>query len=134
MPTAESVRTRSRTGKSSIFYAFGEDDEDDLDEERARMSAPRSRARMETNASCKSRACSLPGDYMGNLSATYSVNDVARRSTLAAQALGVSKSAHRRTVAGAFYKGARKHHPDKGGDKEDFQVLREAYARLLLER
>lgn len=112
-----------KSARSSVFFAFGDNDSDEDDYE------PMSRTeRFNTTASTRSRAQSVP------LSNQFSVSDVARRETLAAQALGVSKTAKRGTVAGAFYKGARKHHPDKGGKKDDFQVLREAYARLLLER
>lgn len=110
----------TKSCRSSVFFAF--DDNDSDDDSLSRMD------RANTMASTRSRAQSVP------LSNKFTVDDVARRDTLAAQALGVSKSAKRGTVAGAFHKGARKHHPDKGGQKDDFQVLREAYARLLSER
>jgi len=88
--------------------------------------------RCDTTSSCAARAgrhMSLPVNYT-NLSHKFTVDDVSRRRTLAAQALGVRKTAAGHEVSGAFYKGARQVHPDKGGQKEDFQVLREAYARL----
>jgi len=66
-----------------------------------------------------------------SISSQFTAKDVAKRQTLAAKALGVSKEAGRKTVMKAFRDGARTHHPDKGGDKDDFQVLNEAYTKLL---
>jgi hypothetical protein len=93
------------------------------------------RSRLDTATTTKStRSHSLPDATFANISKTFTVSDVARRPTQAAAALGVTKNAGRRTVAAAFYKGAKQTHPDKGGHKEDFQVIREAYAKMLNER
>jgi len=86
------------------------------------------RKRTETQASMQHQRHTV---NLSGLAEKFTVNDVGRRATLAAEALGVRRDAGRSTVAGVYYKGARKLHPDKGGQKEDFQVLREAYAKLL---
>jgi hypothetical protein len=57
-------------------------------------------------------------------------NEVSKRRTLAARALGVSKDASRKTVAKAFRDKARVYHPDKGGDTDDFKLVNVAYKRL----
>ena len=44
--------------------------------------------------------------------------------------LGVSKSASDDEIKNAYRKMARSHHPDKGGDKETFQKIQEAYETL----
>jgi len=64
------------------------------------------------------------------ISKEFSTRQVASRKTVAAQALGVQRHAGRKTVKQAFKDSALMLHPDKGGDKEDFQVINEAY-RLL---
>ena len=45
-------------------------------------------------------------------------------------ALGVKSTATASQLKRAYYKLAQKHHPDKGGDKDQFQVIGEAYAVL----
>lgn len=57
-------------------------------------------------------------------------DEVAKRRTLATQALGVNRDAGRRTVTKAFRSHVRSHHPDKGGDPKNFQVLHAAYSSL----
>lgn len=64
------------------------------------------------------------------LSSKVTTAEVSKRRTIAAQALGVPKTAGRKTVVAAFRKGAKELHPDKGGCTEDFQVLNEAYILL----
>ncbi|MCC7570981.1 DnaJ domain-containing protein [Candidatus Micrarchaeota archaeon] len=44
--------------------------------------------------------------------------------------LGVSKDASEKEIKKAYRKMAMKHHPDKGGDPEEFKKLSEAYAVL----
>lgn len=44
--------------------------------------------------------------------------------------LGISKSASDDEIKNAYRKMARSHHPDKGGDKETFQKIQEAYETL----
>jgi len=123
---AQTGAQTAKSARSSVFFAFDDDDSDEASDDDCE---PVSRTeRSNTACSTRSRAQSVP------LSNLFSVSDVARRETLAAQALGLSKTARRGTVAAAFHKCARKHHPDKGGKKDDFQVLREAYSRLLAER
>jgi len=46
------------------------------------------------------------------------------------QTLGVSKDANQQDIKKAFRKLASKHHPDKGGDPEQFKVVQEAYETL----
>lgn len=46
------------------------------------------------------------------------------------QILGVSKEASDDEIKRSFRELARKHHPDKGGDKEQFQKIQEAYEVL----
>jgi hypothetical protein len=60
----------------------------------------------------------------------FTISDV-QRPSLAAEAMGIRKEAKKKTLADAYHKGVRKHHPDKGGRKSHFQVLREAYSVLL---
>lgn len=45
--------------------------------------------------------------------------------------LGVSKGASSDEIKTAYRKLAREHHPDKGGDKEQFQKIQEAYENLI---
>lgn len=45
--------------------------------------------------------------------------------------LGVSKTATVDEIKTAYRKLAREHHPDKGGDKETFQNIQEAYENLI---
>lgn len=148
-------RPTVQSAASSVFFCFDNQEEDAAANEETTeddSSPPQSgrrqseysnlggeqRSRNDTatsNVSNRSAGrMSLPANYQDNLSTHFQVNDVARRPTLAAKALNVSKTAGRRTIAGAFRQGAKSHHPDKGGQKEDFQVLREAYTRLLSER
>jgi len=65
-----------------------------------------------------------------SLSHQFQQKDVVGRPTIAAQALGVSKDAGRKTVTKAFREGARQLHPDKGGNTEDMQILNAAYQKL----
>lgn len=44
--------------------------------------------------------------------------------------LGVSKGSSRDEIKKAYYKLAHKHHPDKGGDEEEFKKVNEAYQTL----
>jgi DnaJ-class molecular chaperone len=44
--------------------------------------------------------------------------------------LGISKEATQEEIKLAYRKKAREHHPDKGGDKEDFQKVQKAYEIL----
>mmetsp|Transcript_52818 Transcript_52818/g.123551 ORF Transcript_52818/g.123551 Transcript_52818/m.123551 type:complete len:515 (+) Transcript_52818:94-1638(+) len=66
-------------------------------------------------------------DSRHGLAHRFAREEVARRATIAAQALGVKKTAGRKTVAHAFRDAARVLHPDKGGSTADFQVINEAY-------
>lgn len=155
---AQRPSDRKTTAASSVFFCFGDENSDEEDEEAMGTESSaaqssrrnttgagsgteswnlggRNRARVDTETSFGgTRSMSLPGNAHGMLSAKFTVNDVARRETLAAEALGVRKNARKHTVATAFRKEARNMHPDKGGMKEDFQVLREAYANLLQTR
>lgn len=45
--------------------------------------------------------------------------------------LGISKNANQDDIKSAYRKLAREHHPDKGGDKEKFQQIQEAYEHLI---
>jgi len=56
--------------------------------------------------------------------------EAARRKTVAAEALGVKKTAGRKTVTQAFRKHVLKHHPDKGGNTVAFQAINAAYNNL----
>lgn len=44
--------------------------------------------------------------------------------------LGISKTSTQDEIKASFRKLAREHHPDKGGDKEKFQKIQEAYETL----
>ena len=44
--------------------------------------------------------------------------------------LGVQKNASEDEIRNAYRKLARKNHPDKGGDKDTFQKIQEAYETL----
>jgi DnaJ-class molecular chaperone len=44
--------------------------------------------------------------------------------------LGISKSASDDEIKNSYRKLARTHHPDKGGDKDKFQKIQEAYETL----
>jgi len=44
--------------------------------------------------------------------------------------LGVSKNASNEDIKNAYRRLARTHHPDKGGDKDQFQKIQEAYETL----
>lgn len=44
--------------------------------------------------------------------------------------LGVDKGASQKEIKKAYYKLAHKHHPDKGGDEEEFKKINEAYQTL----
>ena len=46
------------------------------------------------------------------------------------QTLGVNKNADGQSIKGAYRKLASKHHPDKGGDAEQFKKIQEAYDTL----
>jgi len=48
--------------------------------------------------------------------------------------LGVSPTASDRELKNAYRKACLRLHPDKGGDKQQFQQLQDAYARILEER
>ena len=43
------------------------------------------------------------------------------------ETLGVSKDADQKDIKKAFRKLASKHHPDKGGDPEQFKTVQVAY-------
>lgn len=60
----------------------------------------------------------------------YDPVEASRRKTVAAEALGVTKTAGRKTVTQAFRKHVLKHHPDKGGNTVDFQAINAAYSNL----
>src|SRR4051794_691371 len=45
--------------------------------------------------------------------------------------LGVSPNATQKEITNAYRKLALEHHPDKGGSKEKFQEISEAYQKLL---
>ena len=45
--------------------------------------------------------------------------------------LGVSQTATDKEIKKAYHKKAMIHHPDKGGDKETFQKIQEAYEKLM---
>jgi hypothetical protein len=47
------------------------------------------------------------------------------------EVLGVNKSATRSDIDGAYMRLRSKHHPDKGGDPEMFQKVREAYEEAM---
>lgn len=44
--------------------------------------------------------------------------------------LGISRNATEEQIKDSYRKLARRHHPDKGGNKEDFQKIQDAYERL----
>ena len=44
--------------------------------------------------------------------------------------LGVEKDADYNAIRKAYYRLARTHHPDRGGDKEKFQEIQQAYEVL----
>ena len=44
--------------------------------------------------------------------------------------LGVDKNASQQDIKKAFRNSAKKHHPDKGGDPEEFKKLNNAYETL----
>tara|TARA_R110001606_G_scaffold362448_1_gene516217 strand:- start:845 stop:1651 length:807 start_codon:yes stop_codon:yes gene_type:complete len=46
------------------------------------------------------------------------------------QILGVDKNADSKSIKGAYRKLASKHHPDKGGDQEEFKKIQKAYETL----
>eukprot|EP00435_Cladocopium_sp_Y103_P024117 s327_g5.t2 len=50
------------------------------------------------------------------------------------QILGVSSSASDKELRNAYRKACLRLHPDKGGDKQQFQQLQDSYARILEER
>lgn len=45
--------------------------------------------------------------------------------------LGLKKSASQEDIKNAFRQKARETHPDRGGNKEDFQRVRQAYESLI---
>ncbi len=49
------------------------------------------------------------------------------------EVLGVEQDAKKGAVVNAYRALAKVHHPDAGGSKEDFQVLRQAYEQALRE-
>lgn len=75
---------------------------------------------------------SVAGCTVQSLAAPSSYDPIqtARRKTVAAEALGVQKTAGRKTVTQAFRKRVLEHHPDKGGNTVTFQALNAAYSNL----
>ena len=51
-------------------------------------------------------------------------------STLLYDRLGVHPDASAADIRSAYRRASLKHHPDKGGSREDFQAIAEAYAVL----
>jgi DnaJ-domain-containing protein 1 len=47
------------------------------------------------------------------------------------QVLGLKRSASQEDIKHAFREKARETHPDKGGDEEEFKIVREAYEYLI---
>lgn len=47
------------------------------------------------------------------------------------QVLGLKRSASQEDIKDAFRKKALETHPDKGGDEEEFKIVREAYECLI---
>lgn len=88
------------------------------------------------NARRSTSASRVSIDSQARLRAGTSLRDklshkeVSKRRTVAAQALGVSKDASRKTVTKAFHDRALLYHPDKGGDTDDFKLVNVAYKRL----
>lgn len=107
--------------------ADGEDSSErpDTEEEHKRRESFEETARL--------RADSVPAApaKVPDLSDRFDTRAVAERRTKAAEVLGVSKNAGKKTVTNAFREVARDYHPDKGGDKANFQILNEARMKLL---
>ena len=49
----------------------------------------------------------------------------------ALEVLDIQSGASPRKLKSAYRKAARKHHPDKGGDKENFVIVKNAYDLLV---
>jgi len=133
--TGADKMSRRSTGRSSTGAASRRSRADSRLSTTSATSAAASMAGKRPRA--ETRSASLPTSmphFHNGFSKEYSTTEVGRRPTIAAKALGVAKDASRRSVARAFYEGAKVLHPDKGGAKDDFQVLNEAYMRMLAPR
>jgi len=113
---ASDLRKTASPGLAEESLEYEEREYDETECPAPTGAGPRSRAM--AMSSCKS------------LASRFRTAEVAKRATIAVTALGISKEAGRKTVARTFYKHAKVLHPDKGGDKEDFQVLNEAYMKM----
>ncbi|CAJ1399325.1 unnamed protein product [Effrenium voratum] len=102
-----------------------------------REAQARSPAEEESEATCSDREPArgfqgTPASCLVSFSPAprYDPLEAGRRKTVAAEALGVKKTAGRKTVTQAFRRRVLRHHPDKGGNTTDFQAINAAHKLL----
>jgi len=118
-----SAQPRMSDASGFSGHSDEEEQEEDNSQKQTNMGQSPSQERL--------RSQSVPMVPPQSIGQQFSAQQVGRRSSAAAQALGVKKGAGKKTITTAFRQGARVMHPDKGGDKDDFQVLNEAFQKLL---